>query len=135
MSGKKSRPTSNNITAPRPSINTATIGTMARRRSSVVRSFEYPSRRRSNPRSNAANIREKRPLGVPSSLRFHVLDAVDVGADGILAVGADALFHFRRGEAGVLPYDGHHRNADFRKNIGRHRSDGGDAQKQDQGPP
>src|SRR5260370_41666960 len=67
------------------------------------------------------------------SLRFHVLDAVDVGADGILAVGADALFHFRRGEAGVLPYHGDHWNADLRKNISRHRSDGGDAQKQDQG--
>ena len=66
-------------------------------------------------------------------LRFHVLDAVDVGADGILAVGADALFHFRRGEAGVLPDDRHHRNADFRKNIRRHRPDRGDAEKQDQG--
>ena len=65
-------------------------------------------------------------------LRFHVLDAVDVGADGILAVGADALFHFRRGEAGVLPDDRHHRNTDFRKDIRRHRSDRGDAEKQDQ---
>src|SRR6202022_2543968 len=67
------------------------------------------------------------------SLRFHVLDAVNVSADGILTVGADALFHFRRGETGVAPDDSHHWNTDFRKNIRRHRSDGGDAQKQDQG--
>ena len=66
-------------------------------------------------------------------LHFHVLDAVDVGADGILAVGADALFHFRRGEAGVLPDNRHHGNADFRENIRRHRADRGDAEKQDQG--
>ncbi len=65
-------------------------------------------------------------------LRFHVLDAVDVGADGVLAVGADALLHFRRGETGVLPNHRHHGNADFGKDICRHRPDRGDAEKQDQ---
>ena len=35
-------------------------------------------------------------------LRLDILDAVDVGADRILAVGGDALLHLRRAEAGVL---------------------------------
>jgi hypothetical protein len=38
----------------------------------------------------------------------------------------------RRGEAGVLPDDRHHWNTDFRKDVRRHRSDGGDAKKNDQ---
>ena len=37
----------------------------------------------------------------------------------------------RRGEAGVLPDDRHHWNTDFRKDVRRHRSDGGDTEKQD----
>ena len=36
--------------------------------SSSVRIFTYPSRSRSKPRSNAADIREKKPGGVPSSV-------------------------------------------------------------------
>ena len=65
-------------------------------------------------------------------LRFHILDAVDVRADGILAVGGDALFHFRRGETGVLPDHGDHRDLNFWEYVRRHRPDGGDAEKQDQ---
>lgn len=65
-------------------------------------------------------------------LRFHVLDAVDVGADGILAVGGDALLHFRRGEAGVLPNQRHHGDANLWKDIRRHRPDRGEAEKQNQ---
>jgi hypothetical protein len=38
----------------------------------------------------------------------------------------------RRGEAGVLPDDRHHWNTDFRKDVRRHRPDGGDAKKNDQ---
>src|SRR5207249_10522912 len=66
-------------------------------------------------------------------LCFHILDTVDVRADGILTVGGDALFHLRRGQAGVLPDHRDHRYSYFRKNIRRHRPDGGDAKKQDQG--
>ena len=65
-------------------------------------------------------------------LRLHVLDAVDVGADRILAVGGDPLLHLWRAEAGVAPDDGHDRDVDLRKDIGRHRADGGDAKKHDQ---
>ena len=50
----------------------------------------------------------------------------------VLAVGGDALLHLRRAEAGVLPDHGHHRNVDLRKDVGRHRADRGDAEKQDQ---
>ena len=34
-------------------------------------------------------------------LGLHILDAVDVGADRILAVGGDALFHLRRADSPV----------------------------------
>ena len=50
----------------------------------------------------------------------------------VLAVGGDALLHLRRAEAGVLPDHGHDRNVDLRKDVGRHRDDGRDAEKQDQ---
>ena len=66
-------------------------------------------------------------------LRFDVLDAVDVGADRVLAVGRDALLHLRRAEAGVAPDHRHHRDADLRKDVGRHRHGGDHAEKQDQG--
>jgi hypothetical protein len=65
-------------------------------------------------------------------LRFHVLDAVDVRADGILAVGGDPLFHLLRGEAGVLPDHGDDGDLDFREYVRRHRPDSGDTEKQDQ---
>ena len=65
-------------------------------------------------------------------LRFHVLDAVDVRADGILAVGGDALFHFLRRQAGILPDHGDYRDADFRKYVRRHRPDGDNTEEQDE---
>ena len=40
--------------------------------------------------------------------------------------------HLLRGEAGVLPDDGHHRNVDVRKDIRGHRFDAVDAKDQDQ---
>ncbi len=51
-----------------PSISTATTGTINRRRSNIARNFEYPSRSRSKPRSNAAVARENKPAGVPSAV-------------------------------------------------------------------
>ena len=63
-------------------------------------------------------------------LGFHVLDAVDVRADRILAVGSDALLHLGRAEAGVLPDHRNYRNIDLRKNVRRHRIDRADAQEQ-----
>src|SRR6202042_1610352 len=66
-------------------------------------------------------------------LRFHVLDAADARTDRIFTVGGDALFHLRRGETGILPDHRHYRNIDLRKDVGRHRADRGEAEKQDQG--
>ncbi len=65
-------------------------------------------------------------------LRLHVLDAIDVGTDGILAVGADALLHLRRGQTGVLPDDRHHRDAYLWEDVRRHRPQRRTPQKQDQ---
>ena len=65
-------------------------------------------------------------------LGFHVLDAVDVGADGVLAIGRDALLHLRRGQAGIAPDHRHHRNVDLREGVGRHGANGGNAQEQDE---
>ena len=53
-------------------------------------------------------------------LRLHIFDAVDVRADGVLAIGGDALLHLRRAEAGVLPDHRDDRNVDFRKDVYRH---------------
>jgi len=61
-----------------------------------------------------------------------ILDPVGAGANRILAVGGDALLHFRRVEPGVLPDDCDHRDIDLRKNICRHHPEGGEAEKQDQ---
>ena len=66
------------------------------------------------------------------SLRLDVLDAADIGADRILAVGADALLHLGRRQAGVAPHHRDDGNADLRKNIRRHRPDRDAAEKQDQ---
>ena len=65
-------------------------------------------------------------------LRLDVLDPVDAGADRIFAVGGDALLHLRRAEPGVLPDHRDDRDLDLRKNVGRHRQDRGDAEKQDE---
>src|SRR4029079_12563647 len=62
-------------------------------------------------------------------LRLHILDAVDVGADRILAVSGDALFHFRRAKTSVLPNHGDHRDLNFREDISWHRADCRDADK------
>jgi hypothetical protein len=65
-------------------------------------------------------------------LCFHVLDAVDIGADGILAVGTDALLHFRRAKPRILPDHGHDRDSDLRKDVGRHRADCRDSEKENE---
>ena len=65
-------------------------------------------------------------------LRLHVLDAVDVGADRILAVGGDPLLHLRRAEPGVAPDHGHDRDPDLRKDVGRHGADRDDAEKENE---
>ena len=66
-------------------------------------------------------------------LRFDVLDAVDVGADRILAVGGDALLHLGRAQARIAPDHRHHRDVDLREDVGRHLDARDRAQKQDQG--
>src|SRR5206468_7213054 len=66
------------------------------------------------------------------SLSLHVLDAVDVGTDRILAVGTDALFHSRRAEPGILPDHRHDRDSDLRKYVGRHGADRRDAEKENE---
>src|SRR4029077_20903351 len=66
-------------------------------------------------------------------LRFHVLDAVDAGADCVLTVGGYALLHFRRAETGVTPDHRDHRYPDFRKNIARHSANGGRTEEENQG--
>ena len=66
-------------------------------------------------------------------LRLDVLDAVDVRADRVLAVGGDALLHLGRAEAGVAPDHRHDRDPDLGKDVGRHRANGGDAEKHNQG--
>ncbi len=65
-------------------------------------------------------------------LGLDVLDAVDVRADRVLAVGGDALLHLGRVETGVLPDHRNHRYIDLRKDVGRHLNGCGDPQKQDQ---
>ena len=65
-------------------------------------------------------------------LPLQVLDAVHVGADGILAVGGDALLHLRGAEAGVLPDHGDDRDVDLGEDVGRHADDRGDAEKKDE---
>jgi hypothetical protein len=65
-------------------------------------------------------------------LRLHILDAIDVGADRILTVGADALLHFRCAERGILPDHRHDRDSDLRKDVGRHRPDCGDTEKKNE---
>ena len=50
-------------------------------------------------------------------LAFYITDIADIGADGIFAVGGDALFHFLRSQAGVLPNHRHDGNIDVRENI------------------
>ena len=65
-------------------------------------------------------------------LRLHVLDAGDVRADRVLAVGRDALLHLRRRQPGVAPDHRHHRNVDLREDVGRHGADRRHAEKHDQ---
>ncbi len=65
-------------------------------------------------------------------LRLHVLDPSDARTDGVLAVGGDALLHFRRAQAGVLPDHGDDRNVDLRKDVSRRDRDRRDAEKQNQ---
>ena len=60
-----------------------------------------------------------------------VPDAVDVGADRVLAVGSDALLHLGRVETGVLPDHRHHRNVDLGKDVRRHFDRSSDAEEQD----
>jgi len=65
-------------------------------------------------------------------LGLHVLNAVYVRADCILAVGGDPLLHRGCAQPGVLPDHRHHRNIDLRKNVRRHRPNRGGAKKDDQ---
>ena len=65
-------------------------------------------------------------------LRLDVLDAVDVGRDGVLAVGGDALLHLGRAEPGVAPDHRHHRDADLGEDVGAHGPGGDAAQEDDQ---
>jgi hypothetical protein len=51
---------------------------------------------------------------------FNVLDAVDVGADRVLAVSGKALLHLGRVEAGVLPDHRNHWDVDLGEYVGRH---------------
>ena len=65
-------------------------------------------------------------------LRLDVLDVVDGGGHGPLEDGDDALFHLFGRQAVVVPDDADDRDIDVRKDIDRHRDDGGDAQNGDQ---
>ena len=65
-------------------------------------------------------------------LGLDVLDAADVGRDGVLAVGGDALLHLGRAEPGVAPDHRHHRDLDLGEDVGAHGPGGDAAQEQDQ---
>ncbi len=65
-------------------------------------------------------------------LRFDVLDVVDGGGHGALEDGDHALFHLVGREAGIVPDDADDGDIDVRKDIHRHRNDGGDAKNGDQ---
>jgi hypothetical protein len=64
-------------------------------------------------------------------LCLDISDVVDVGADRILAVGCNALLHFGRAEAGVLPDHCDDGNVDLRKDVNRHDANGRDAEEED----
>jgi hypothetical protein len=66
-------------------------------------------------------------------LCLDVLDTVDVGADGILTIGGDALLHLGRAESGIAPDHRHHRNLDFGEDVRPHGSYCDNAEKKDQG--
>ncbi len=62
-------------------------------------------------------------------LRLHVLDPSDARTHRVLAVGGDALLHFRCAQAGVLPDHRDDRNVDLRKDVGGRDRNGRDAEK------
>jgi len=61
-----------------------------------------------------------------------MVNARDVAAQSVLAVGGNPLFHFRSAQAGILPDHGDDRNVDFRKDIGAHGLNGGYAKEQNE---
>ncbi len=65
-------------------------------------------------------------------LRLDVANVADVGADRVLAVGGDPRLHLGRREPGFLPDHRDDGDVDLGKNIGRHRRDRADPEKDDQ---
>ena len=65
-------------------------------------------------------------------LRLDVLDVVHRGGHGSLKGCDHALFHLFRGEAVVVPDDADYGDVDIRKDIDRHRNDGGNAKNGDE---
>ncbi len=66
------------------------------------------------------DVRLKEYLDYGDSLKclgLHVADIINVGADGILTIGRDALIHFLRRQPGLLPYHRDDRDIDVWKYV------------------
>jgi len=143
ISGKKSGQPTSNIVPPRPSINAATIGNdQSPGEAGSASNFEYPSRSRSKPRSNAPEIREKKPVGVASSVRRRSLRSsrpIVIGVPGSAITRRKPAFaNTTASPSGVNRYlagpsrehhRGEHAADGKRSNQRRHRDFGGAVQR------